>query len=127
MPQPTFTTSAPSATRRRVSIPQLAALGLIVIGLVVFVISRRDDAAGTEVNAPTNISGSEDTSAIPGGAPAQLATGSTDDLLQLVNDYRSAQGLPTIEKNDRFCELANSRAKMIATDFSQNFVEENKD
>lgn len=108
------------------SIPQLAALGLIIAGLVVFVITRRNSAIGTEVTAPGNI-GTEDQSPIPGGEPAELASVSVEELLRLVNEYRTGQGLQRIEKNDRFCELANSRAKMIAEDFSQKFVEENED
>lgn len=59
----------------------------------------------------------------PTPSPATNTGGlSADRIFELVNNYRSSKGLPPVQKDERACEVARSRAPEIAAEISGGYM-----
>jgi uncharacterized protein YkwD len=59
----------------------------------------------------------------PTAEPAVNTGGlSADKIFDLVNNYRSSKGLPPVQKDERACEVARSRAPEIAAEISGGYM-----
>lgn len=72
----------------------------------------------TESSSPTPVPTS-----IPSSS-SELNTGglNADKIFELVNNYRSSKSLPPVQKDDRVCEVARSRAPEVGAEISGGYM-----
>lgn len=146
MVRPTFVT--PGEVKEKITLRTIA-LGVIVVAAIVLMLGFGLQRPGSPLNTLVGkvgravgleigdqgiggaTSGESQDSSLPitpvPGKESILAATSADEILHLLNDWRVSQNLPTIVKNDRFCEFANVRAKDVSQNWSQQTIIENKD
>lgn len=61
--------------------------------------------------------------AVPSSAPETNSGGlSADRIFELVNNYRASKSLPPVQKDERVCEVARSRAPEVGAEISGGYM-----
>lgn len=83
--------------------------------------SPKPTVAPTPTSSPAN-SPTPSATAIP--AQGSLSNGglNADKIFDLVNNYRASKGLPALQKDERACEVARSRAPEIGAEISGGYM-----